>query len=416
VALASDREADRLAALIDAVRREGGGVLVLLVGAHAGSWCAEALALAAAEDVHGALRAAREAVDECDDARSRLALGWALILAGHGAQGYPLFRAAHGRQPDAACPPLGEVATWMEDFDTARHDPDGGAELAFRLGDWPAARLRAGGYTRALLDAVTGDVTAARAAFSREPSLRAHAGLGLLELGGGDAARALVHLERAGETARATGLREPNVVQWAPDLIEAQVRLGRAAEARRSLTAFDRLARATQRRWALAAAARCRGLLAADVDAAFAHADRLAGEVPSPFERARLALCWGERLRRDGRRVEARRRLEAARAAFDALGAAPWSERAAAEIRASGVHARRGPRARGTELTAQEARIVRLVCQGLTNKGVAAQLFLSPRTVETHLAHAFRKLDVRTRTELAHVLAGREATASSSTM
>ena len=68
-----------------------------------------------------------------------------------------------------------------------------------------------------------------------------------------------------------------------------------------------------------------------------------------------MELCWGERLRRDGRRLEARRRLGEALARFEALGATPWAERAAGELRASGARARRGPRARGNELTAQES-------------------------------------------------------------
>ncbi len=400
-----------LATLIDAVGRSGGGVLVLVVPPR-GDPCDEAFARAAAGDVRGALRSARAAVRERDDARSRFALGWALVLAGRGARGYPLLRAGVG-PPETVCPPLGLVATWMEDFDTARRAPDGVPELEFRLGDWRAARAHATGHTLARLDAVTGDFAAARAGFEPESSVSAHAGLGLLELSGGDAARALAHLERASRLARSSGLREPNVVQWAPDLIETQVRLGHSGDARGSLDAFDRLAALTRRRWALAAAERCRGLLVAagDVDATFARAQQLARRVPSPFEHGRLELCWGERLRRDGRRVEARMRLGEALARFDALGAAPWAERAAAELRATGARARRGPRARGTDLTAQELRIAKLVSEGLTNKDVAARLFLSPRTVETHLAHAFRKLDVRTRTELAHVLMASSSTA-----
>ncbi len=289
--------------------------------------------------------------------------------------GYPLFRAGCDR-PERACPSLGLVATWMEDFDTARRDPDGVPELEFRLGDWRAARAHATGHTLARLDAVTGDVAAARAGFEdQEPSLSAHAGLGLLELSTGDAARALVHLERASRLARVTGLREPNVIQWAPDLIEAQVRLGRPEDARRSLDAFDRLAALTRRRWALAAAERCRGLLVApgDVDATFTRAQRLARQVPSPFELGRLELCWGERLRRDGRRVEAgdgsARRWRASRRS----ARAPWAERAAAELRASGARARRGPRARGDRAHgAGAADRADSSSEGLTNKEVAA--------------------------------------------
>src|SRR3954462_8733015 len=85
--------------------------------------CAEAFRRAGAGDVRGALRAARQARRQCDDAQSRLALGWALVLAGRGAEGYALFQAGRARPPGGAVPPLGEVALWMEDYDTARRDP-----------------------------------------------------------------------------------------------------------------------------------------------------------------------------------------------------------------------------------------------------------------------------------------------------
>src|SRR3954462_9079049 len=85
--------------------------------------CAEAFRRAGAGDVRGALRAARQAVLECDDAQSRLALGGALVRAGRGGGAYALFRAGGAPPPAGAVPPLGEVALWMEDYDTARRDP-----------------------------------------------------------------------------------------------------------------------------------------------------------------------------------------------------------------------------------------------------------------------------------------------------
>ena len=186
-----------LATLIDAVGRSGGGVLVLVVPPR-GDPCDEAFARAAAGDVRGALRSARAAVRERDDARSRFALGWALVLAGRGARGYPLFRAGVG-PPETVCPPLGLVATWMEDFDTARRAPDGVPELEFRLGDWRAARAHATGHTLARLDAVTGDFAAARAA------LRA----GVVGLGARRARAARAQRRRRGPRARAPRAREP---------------------------------------------------------------------------------------------------------------------------------------------------------------------------------------------------------------
>jgi DNA-binding NarL/FixJ family response regulator len=86
------------------------------------------------------------------------------------------------------------------------------------------------------------------------------------------------------------------------------------------------------------------------------------------------------------------------------MGAVPWAEKASRELRASGGRARRGPRARSNELTAQELQIATMVAEGRTNKGIAASLFLSPKTIEFHLGHVYRKLDVRNRTELARAL------------
>jgi len=233
--------------------------------------------------------------------------------------------------------------------------------------------------------------------------LYASATLGLLELGLDNPAAATEHLERSQTLVERIGLGEPNVVRCTADLIESQRRAGRDADARDTLNTFERQARRTGRRWTLAAAARCRGLLAssADLDDAFARAHRLGADDPSPFERARTDLCWGERLRRDGRRLEARRRLHEALDRFEALGAAPWAEKAARELRASGARARRGPPATDAELTASESQIAALIAEGKTNKYIAAALFLSPKTVEFHLGHIYRKLGVHSRTQLA---------------
>ena len=139
-------------------------------------------------------------------------------------------------------------------------------------------------------------------------------------------------------------------------------------------------------------------------DAVFAEADRLVAAEPSPFERARTELCWGERLRRDGRRIDARRHLHDAHQQFEALGAAPWAEKAERELRSSGGRAQRGPRARSDELTPQQMQIAAMVAEGRTNRNIADSLFLSPKTIEFHLGHVFRKLDVSNRTELTRAL------------
>ena len=101
------------------------------------------------------------------------------------------------------------------------------------------------------------------------------------------------------------------------------------------------------------------------------------------------------------RRVDAREHLRAALAAFEELGAVPWAERAAQELRASGETARRRDVSTATDLTAQERQVAALVRQGLSNRDVAAQLFVSPRTVDFHLRNVFAKLGVTSRAELA---------------
>ena len=427
--------------------------------------CMAALSLAGGGDVNGCLRSARRAaalvrsVGEPQRAMVQLGLAWARFLSGRAAGRRVLLRAMQLANEHesfartALAPSFGQVACWMEEYDTASddlglavaHARERGAigelcaaltamsEYERRTGDWSAARAHGAeafelsavtgshaGHAAVelgLLDVMTGNIESAYKRLARGLligertgtsflAMRSHAALGLLELGGGELRGALDHLEQTRRLARRSGLGEPNVVQWAPDLVETQIRLGESAAAERTLARFEHQAARTGGRWARAAARRCRGLLVAggEVDAVFAEAERLARAVPAPFEYARLELCWGERLRRDGRRVEGRKRLGKALEGFESLGAGPWAHRAAREIRGSGARAHRGPTARSTELTGQETEVVRLVAEGLTNKQVAAHLFLSPKTVEFHLGHAFRKLDVRTRTQLARVV------------
>jgi DNA-binding CsgD family transcriptional regulator len=152
--------------------------------------------------------------------------------------------------------------------------------------------------------------------------------------------------------------------------------------------------------------ARCRGLLASDPPASkhFAEALRLHGEQGNPLDRARTQLCFGEQLRRAGRRAEARPQLRAALQVFDSLGASLLARRAAAELRATGETVRRRAPA-ATELTAQELQIARLAAAGGSNREVAARLYVSPKTVEYHLHKVFSKLGVASRADLAQAMA-----------
>ena len=230
--------------------------------------------------------------------------------------------------------------------------------------------------------------------------------LATLALGSGDTARAAEHSVKGLEYSRDYGTRDPSFLQDAPNLVEALVREGRDGEARAALADLEESAELTGGAWPAAVVERCRGLIAAeeDVDRHFREALRLHDSgVGMPLERARTQLCWGERLRRLRRRAEAREPLSAAERAFDRAGATAWAARARRELEATGLARTREPEA-GTgdhDLTNRELEICRLVARGAQNREVAAALFVSTRTVEYHLSNAYRKLGVRSRTELA---------------
>ncbi|WP_327584683.1 helix-turn-helix transcriptional regulator [Nonomuraea sp. NBC_00507] len=134
----------------------------------------------------------------------------------------------------------------------------------------------------------------------------------------------------------------------------------------------------------------------------------LHGEGEQPFDEARTRLVYGEWLRRTRRRAEARGQLQAAMDAFDRLGATPWAARAAAELRATGLSQpdRSGAGDPLDVLTPQELQVVRLAVTGASNREIGAHLFLSPRTVASHLYKAFPKLGVSSRAELARLRLG----------
>jgi DNA-binding NarL/FixJ family response regulator len=145
-------------------------------------------------------------------------------------------------------------------------------------------------------------------------------------------------------------------------------------------------------------------MLSEDYDGHFATALDLHDRVPTPFERARTNLAYGERLRRDGRRTDAREKLHIALQELERLGARPWAERARVELRASGQSVRT-PEARAMdELTPQELQVAALVAGGATNREAAAALFLSGKTIEFHLGNVYRKLGIRSRTQLARMI------------
>jgi DNA-binding CsgD family transcriptional regulator len=231
--------------------------------------------------------------------------------------------------------------------------------------------------------------------------------LGFIELSLGDANTALVHLKRSYET-RNDFMLEPAQRLELGDFLEALIAVGELDEAEEVIASWQERADELDRAWALAILARCRALLLAargDIEGAFASFERALTEharSTDPFHHARTLLALGRTQRRAKRRGAARTTLDEALSAFERLGAPLWAEQTHAEL------ARIGGRApsRG-ELTEAEHRIATLVAGGSTNREVADALFLTVHTVETALTRVYRKLGVRSRAELAHLLAAK---------
>jgi ATP/maltotriose-dependent transcriptional regulator MalT len=195
---------------------------------------------------------------------------------------------------------------------------------------------------------------------------------------------------------------------WAlVELIEAGVRSGRPDEAAVALDRLSERTRASGTQWALGIEARCRGLLSDDEALYHESVERLACS-RAAVELARSRLLYGEWLRRENRRVDAREQLRAAHERFSRMGAAAFAERARRELSATGETVRKRTVETLGELTTQEAQVARLAAQGRTNPEIAALLFLSPRTVEYHLHKVFPKLGIRSRRELRRALPGAE--------
>lgn len=204
------------------------------------------------------------------------------------------------------------------------------------------------------------------------------------------------------------GVPEPIRAFFLPDEISALIALGQLSAAERLLEVFHEAAHRLQRRWALMMTDRCRALLHAahgDLDTASAVAnDALAAcaDLELQFEVARTFLAAGQIERRRRKRGAAADHLRHAIELFEGAGAEMWAQRANAELRRVGLRT-----SHPTELTASERRVAELSASGLTNREVAAQLFISAKTVEANLARVYRKLNVRSRAELGAVLAPR---------
>lgn len=304
-----------------------------------------------------------------------------------------------------------QIEVWRGNFAEATRLADDAMESALELGGDLA--LGTALTMRATLAAYAGDeqrtrdeVAAALAASQRcGAQLLAQwpiVSLGFLEVSLGNHAAALKTLAPLLSGFKTgPGGTEISVASFLPDAVEALIGLGSLDEAEPLVAALERNGRRLDRAWMLAVGARCRAMLLGaqgDLVAATAAAQTAMTEhdrLPMPFERARTQLLLGQLQRRQRHRDAARANVDAALRVFDELDTPLWSAKARESSARSDVSA--GP---ANPLTAGERRVAELAASGMTNREVAAALFISPKTVEVHLSHVYRKLDVRTRAEL----------------
>jgi DNA-binding CsgD family transcriptional regulator len=228
--------------------------------------------------------------------------------------------------------------------------------------------------------------------------------LGLVARWSGDPCAAEEWFERADRRASELGWGEPSLRWWTGDQVELLLELGRLQDAVRVLDAWEADAARVAREWVLAHVTRCRGFVAAaqgEVDRAGSLLGRAVAqheEVGDPYGSARAMLGLGIIRRRARQKKGAREAIQESLEGFEQLGAATWVEKARSEL------GRIGGRRREEGLTPAERRVAALVVEGRTNREVAAALFVTERTVASHLSHVYAKLGVRSRTELARQL------------
>ena len=380
-----------------------------------------ALALEVSGDYAAGAELSRQAIELAEHLDDPACLIWAALTAareGIAADGLPYatraVEIARGRALMTTLP----IALQMQAagligqsrFDLAYSTAEEGLRLAIDVGQpwaasWNLAHL-------AMIDARRGAEHTARSHVEQLQALVATSGanaisayvwraLGLLDLGLGRPAQALEQLQMVIATVRPES--HPLFVLALPDAVEAAVRAHRRREVAEHLDRFREWAQRFPNSGRLSLLARCLALVEeADAERHFARAIELAPAL-SPFDKARTWLLYGEWLRRQRRRIEARPHLRAALALFQQLGVSAWEARARSELRASGETARRRDPSSRDQLTPQELHIARLVSTGKTNTEVAAQLFLSPRTIDYHLRKVFAKLDIASRAQLADI-------------
>jgi DNA-binding CsgD family transcriptional regulator len=297
------------------------------------------------------------------------------------------------------------------------HAAQAALDEADRLGAWTTLGLQED-MGRILVKEYGGDLDGARAVAeraaerSRASGLRYWLGgflaqLGFIETSARNWHAALVPLRELAEIFASTKLVDLEQLLWPIDLADAALQVGALEDVETAISLLRR--QGTARPEATVAANRCQALLCAargDVDKALTELRKIVDDPGSecPFEAARSRLALGQVYRRAGYKRLATETLNAAVAAFAELGVPRWAERAANEAARVGLHPT------STMLTATERRVADLVGSGRSNQETAAELFLSVKTVEANLTRIYRKLSVRSRTELAHHLSNLDPT------
>lgn len=311
----------------------------------------------------------------------------------------------------------GEIDTWTGRWSSAAADVAESLRWSEELGQWPSLALSLSVAAR--LDALRGDAARCEERIERARqmvhgyqvgSLEAYftSVLGLNALATGDHQTAIEQFSVLLDMAVEHGLGNPNTIPFFADLVEANVRTGRIEQAHVLLDVLDQVAETTGLAWPAAASARCHVMLATDRDEAdrwYAQAVDAHARRAIPFEEARAELVLGEVLRRFRRPAAAREPLASALSTFRSLGALPWVRRAAGELAATGLPPLTRQAEQGVgRLSPQELQVARAIAEGRNNVEAAAMLFVSRKTVEAHLTRIYRKLGIRSRTDLARIL------------
>lgn len=284
-----------------------------------------------------------------------------------------------------------------------------GIALVTPLLEWTATEthLLRGSWEEATRTARAAEIGAQGYEIMRVPALLARAHIAEAR---SDFRAVLRILEPLAQAPAGSALSEPAIWPWAETYAAALIAEGRLDEADVFLRPHETRAREEQHRSAQARLATARGRWhgargdLAGVRATFDRALELLDGLPLRYDRARVTFAYGQALRRAGRRRDAEALLSSARDLWDGLGASMYVDAAERELRAGGVRAPRGHRG-PVDLTPQEETVAQMVASGLSNREVAAQLFVSPKTVQYHLTRIYAKLGVRSRTELAAMAA-----------